>query len=211
MPQWKAPHKSKLNDECESGITEIQIANKDQSQSNVTANRLYFYGDITDDSVIGWNRQLDDVSKNLKVLQTMYDLSAPPPIHIYIQSNGGEIFAALSTLGRLIELRNKGFDIHTIVDGFCASGATLISVGGSKRFIRPYACMLIHQLSSEFWGTYEEFKDEKQNVDLIMTIIKKVYKDHTTLDPKELDEILTHDLYLSPQECLDKGLVDEVM
>lgn len=212
MPQWKSPRKSLLNnDEIESGVTEIQIASKDTSQTTLSANRLYFYGDINDESILGWNKQLDDASKQLRIIQTMYDLPTPPPIHIYIQSNGGEIFAALSTLGRLVNLKSKGFEIHTIVEGFCASGATLISVGGSKRYIRPYACMLIHQLSSEFWGTYEEFKDEQKNIDLIMNIIKKVYNDHTKFDLKTLNEILSHDLYLSATECLKKGLVDEIL
>ena len=211
MPKWNTPKRKYADEDPESSITELQITNKDQSGPSITANRLYFYGDINDDTVLGWNRQLDDVSKNMKVIQTMYDLPAPPPIHIYIQSYGGEVFAALATLGRISHLVKTGFEVHTVVEGFCASAATLISVGGSRRFMRPYSCMMIHQLSSGFWGTYAEMKDEQKNVDLMMNIIRSVYNKHTHLGLKDLDDILTHDLYLSPEECIQKGLTDEVL
>ena len=54
--------------------------------------------------------------------------------------------------------------------------------------------MLIHQLSSTFWGTYGNFEDEKKNLDLMMKTIKDVYKKYTKVPMKKLDEILKHDL-----------------
>ena len=70
--------------------------------------------------------------------------------------------------------------------------------------------MLIHQLSSFFWGKYEEFKDEKQNLDKIMEMIKKVYAEYTKIPTKKLEEILKHDLWLDADQCLEYGLVDEI-
>lgn len=212
MPKWNSSRKYRNNDDSESSITEIRIADKDSSPSILTGNRLYFYGDITDESVLAWNKQLDDVSKNMKIIQTTYDLPTPPPLYVYIQSNGGDFFAALSTLGHLENLKKTGFEVHTIVEGFCASGATLISVGGNPRFIRKHSCMMIHQISSNFgWGTYQQFQDEHKNVELMMNMIIGVYKEYTTFNPKDLSEILTHDLYLSTEECLKKGLVDKII
>ena len=71
--------------------------------------------------------------------------------------------------------------------------------------------MLVHQLSSNFWGTYANFEDEKKNLDLMMKNIKDVYKKYTKLPMKQLDEILKHDLMWDAQTCLDYGMIDEIV
>jgi ATP-dependent protease ClpP protease subunit len=70
---------------------------------------------------------------------------------------------------------------------------------------------MIHQLSSNFWGTYSNFEDEKENLDLMMKTIKDVYKQYTKLPMKKLDEILKHDLMWDAKTCLGYGLVDEIV
>ena len=71
--------------------------------------------------------------------------------------------------------------------------------------------MLIHQLSTQFWGTYSNFEDEKQNLDLMMKTIKNVYKQYTKVPAKKLDEILKHDLLWDAKTCKDYGLIDEII
>jgi len=61
------------------------------------------------------------------------------------------------------------------------------------------------------WGKYEEFKDEMQNLDKIMEMIKQVYKEYTKIPMSKLDEILKHDLWFEADECLEYGLVDEII
>lgn len=210
MMKWKLPKKYFNANEEESAVTEIKITDKDQSAS-FTANRLYFYGEITNDSVINWNKQLDDISRNLRIVQVLYDLPKVPVINIYLQSTGGEIFSALSVLGKMESLIKDGYEINTIIEGFCASGATLVSIGGTERYMRRHSCMLIHQLSSSFWGTYKEFQDEQKNIELMMGIIKDIYHEYTSVDNTYLNSILEHDLYLTPGECLEKGLIDKII
>ena len=71
--------------------------------------------------------------------------------------------------------------------------------------------MLIHQVSSGFWGNFAEFKDEVQNLELMMSYIKKIYLEHTKFKKEELDNILKRDIYLNAEEALEKGLVDEII
>ena len=97
----------------------------------------------------------------------------PPALKLLINSGGGSITAGISSMDTI--LRSK-VPIHTYVDGFAASAATFLSVVGHKRFMSRNSYMLIHQLSSNFWGKYSEFEDEKQNLDLMMKTIKDVYK-----------------------------------
>jgi ATP-dependent protease ClpP protease subunit len=209
MPQW-TPRRKYKNEDADS-IAEIRISEKDSSPTSLTGNKLYFYGDIDGDTALSWNKQLDEISRNLKVAQSLYDLATPPILQIFIYSDGGDLFSSLSIAGRIELLKSKGFIIDTFIDGFCASGATLISVVGNKRFIHKHACMLIHQLSSSFWGTYKEFQDENKNVEMMMNKIHNVYRIYAKFNKEELDNILSHDIYLSPDECLKFGLVDEIL
>ena len=56
-----------------------------------------------------------------------------------------------------------------------------------------------------------DFEDEKQNLDLMMETIKRVYKEYTKVPMKKLDEILKHDLLWDAETCKALGLVDEII
>jgi ATP-dependent protease ClpP protease subunit len=125
-----------------------------------------------------------------------------------INSGGGSIVAGISSMDTII--RSK-VPIHTYVDGFAASAATFLSVVGTHRLMSRNSYMLIHQLSTGFWGTYANFEDEKQNLDLMMKTIKDVYKKYTKVPMKQLDGILKHDLLWDAQKCLDMGMIDQII
>jgi len=109
------------------------------------------------------------------------------------------------------EILNSKVNVNTIVDGCAASAATLMSVAGKNRYIKEHSYMLIHQLSSMFWGNYEQLKDDMENSNKFMETLKKIYRERTKIPMKKLNEILKHDLWLSPKEALEYGLVDEII
>ena len=98
------------------------------------------------------------------------------------------------------------------MDGFAASAATLLSVVGNKRFMTKNSLMLIHQLSSGTdAGKYSEIKDQVQNMDSLMEIIVNTYKENTLLKDNELLELLQKDIWLNASQCLQYGLIDEII
>lgn len=171
-------------------------------------NQIYFYSDVTRESIYLLNRQLSEAEKQLRVVQIQYNLSVMPPIELFISSEGGEVYSSFTTVDRIIASK---IPVDTYVEGIAASAATLISVAGRRRYIRKNANMLIHQVSSSMWGNYAQFQDEIKNLDLVMSMIKKVYLKYTKLKEKELTELLKHDLCLSPEECIKYGLCDEII
>ena len=52
-------------------------------------------------------------------------------------------------------IKKSNIQIDTYVDGMIASAATFIFLAGTNRYIGEYGHILIHQLSTEFWGKYE--------------------------------------------------------
>ena len=175
---------------------------------SVHENKIYYYAGVNRDSASELNKKIGELESKSLTLCHNLDLEQPPTLRIFINSGGGSITAGISSMDTI--LRTK-VPVETYVDGFCASAATFLSVVASNRFMSRNSYMLIHQLSTQFWGKYSEFEDEKQNLDLMMTTIKSVYEKYTKVPKKKLDEILKHDLLWDAETCLKYGLIDEII
>ena len=173
----------------------------------VHENKIYYYASVNRESAAELNKKIGEIESKSLTLGNTLDID-PPTLKVLINSGGGSITAGISSMDTI--LRTK-IPVHTYVDGFCASAATFLSVVGNYRFMSRNSYMLIHQLSSNFWGTYANFEDEKQNLDLMMKTIKDVYKKYTKVPMKKLDEILKHDLLWDAKTCLEYGLIDEII
>ena len=92
-----------------------------------------------------------------------------------------------------------------------ASAATLMSCVAERRYMHKNACMLVHQLSGVMWGKFQEMQDDMQNSEMLMEKIKSIYKQHTKIPKREMDNILKHDLWWEAEKCLEYGLVDELI
>ena len=86
-----------------------------------------------------------------------------------------------------------------------------MSVVGHRRLMHRHSYMLIHQLSAGMWGKYEELKDDMENNENLMKVIKDIYIKHTNIPKRELDKILKHDLWWDAKTCLKYGLIDEII
>lgn len=169
-------------------------------------NHIYFHCEVDRESIFELTTLIREAEE--ESLFTSFKLNIEEvPIYLHINSLGGCVYSAFS----LIDIINScRIPIYTIVEGATASAGTLISIFGKKRYIRPNAHMLIHQLSSECWGKMSEIEDEFKNLQDLMDKIKSMYKDNTKIPKKELNEILKHDLWLDSDKCLKYGLVDEL-
>ncbi len=186
----------------------ISVIEKSPTDNSLQGNKIYFYSEITQDSILNLNKQIDELSKQMKIIQFVYNLFTPPVIEIHICSEGGEIFSALSSVDKI---SNNIVPIHTFIEGTALSAATLLSVSGHKRFITQNSCTLLHQISGNFWGSFQQLKDEHSNFELIMKILKNIYLKKTKFKSKQLDELLKRDLYLDSELCLKFGIVDEII
>ena len=168
-------------------------------------NHIYFYGDVDSDSCLDLNRQINDLNKELLKYSIEYD--APPPnIFLHINSNGGCLLSAMSTVDTI---RNSRVPIVSIVEGSAASAATIISMVCHRRYITPNSFMLIHQLSTGIYGKYEEIKDDFMNDTKFMERLYSLYRSYTKMSDKKIKSILTRDIWWDSDECVKYGLVDD--
>jgi len=196
--------------EGEPQIKDVEPQPSDKSTPSfieIVENRIYFYSRVDIEKILQLNRHLRNKGIELE-REARIQTREPANIYLHIQSYGGDVFAAMAGMDEIIK---SIVPVHTMIDGCCASAATFLSICGKKRFINRHAYMLIHQLSSFMWGKYEEFKDEMQNLDKVMSMIKKVYAEYTLIPVEKLEEILKHDLWFDANECKEYGLVDEII
>ncbi len=182
--------------------------NKDKDSDKITRenNHIYFYSEIDRDSTFTLNSLIREAE--LYCIVTSFKLKIDDiPIYLHINSNGGGIYAAFTTIDTIVACK---VPVYSIIEGSTASAGTLISVVCNKRYIQPNAYMLIHQLSSGLWGKMNEIEDEFKNLTELMDRIKQIYKDHSKIPRKELSELLKHDLWLNSDTSIKYGLVDEV-
>ena len=174
---------------------------------NAIDNHIYFYSSVSKNSALELNKLIKEVTKHYCILKEKNNTN-PPPIYIHINSYGGSVFAALSIIDHI---QNNKIPIYSIIEGAAASAATLISVVCDKRFITENAHMLVHQLSSGFWGKMDEIEDEVKNLEKLMLVIRNIYKKNTKIPTSELDEILKHDIWWDAKKCKKLGLIDKII
>ena len=191
------------------GFTDDKIDDNNQSP-----NEYYLYSDITVNSVMGLLKFIKNAEKRWNnFLLENFDIvekAEPKPLKIYINSEGGEIFAAIPLIDAIT---NSKIPIHTYIEGIAASAASLISMSGHKRYITANSFMLIHELRTGVEGTYSNLTDERDNCDKLMSVITNFYKKKTEdkFSNEMLQSILKRDIILSSNECLDFGLVDQIV
>jgi ATP-dependent Clp protease protease subunit len=173
----------------------------------VVENKLFFYGEIDEQSCLELNRVLVELDSKLQNLKCVLGDEYNPIIHLHINTPGGEVYGAFSSVDTILNLKSK---VYTYADGLVASAGTLLSSVGSKRFVGRHAHMLIHQLSSELYGTYADLQAGMDNTTQLMKLLKDFYKKHTKIPMKKLDELMSKDIFLTAEECLAYGIVDEI-
>ena len=176
-------------------------------------NHIYFYDNINTKNVLTLIKYIKNL--NLKLLslkielELKYDTTVDLCIYLHINSCGGYITDALTAADHIV---NSKIPIISIIDGYAASAATFLSIVCNNRQITKSSCMLIHQLSSEISGTFEQLNDDHINNLLLQNKIRQLYIKYSNgkLTNKKLDTILKRDIMWDAEKCLEMGLVDEI-
>jgi ATP-dependent Clp protease protease subunit len=178
----------------------------------VLGDHIWFYSPITPSSAMRLNRSLQDLSMKLAptAFSSMQEVGSPAPIWLHINSYGGEVFSSFA-VADTIERISQIVPIITIVEGCAASGATFMSIAATRRLIRKNAFMLVHELRAGTWGAYTDLSDDHRSNTTIMKTIKEWYKEKTKLPKKEIDQILSRDIWWNSKTCIKHGLTDQII
>jgi ATP-dependent protease ClpP protease subunit len=173
---------------------------------SVEKNHIYFYSEVNRPAVLKLVKQLKRVDTELTCFSIEHNIVAPP-IYLHINSHGGLLTDGFLAADAITGCKNP---VYSVVNGHACSAASIMSVVADRRIIYPNSMILIHQLSTMFWGKFSELLDEHQNCVLMMDKVMNIYLTHTKVPKNTLKQILTHDLYFDADTCMKYKLVDEI-
>ena len=180
------------------------------------------YSRMLKDRIIFLTGEVEENMANHIVAQLLLleSQSKSAPITIYVNSPGGTVTHGLAIYDTMQYISSP---INTVVIGQAASMGSLLAQAGDKRFITENSRHMIHRVSSGTQGTSGsvwvqelEFEDAKRRLEESKKINEKltqIYVDHNTAGKtyEELLETMKFDTYMSAQEALEFGLVDEIV
>jgi len=116
---------------------------------------LDIYGDIT-----SYRYYERDVS-SYQIVKELEELTGVSTIYVNINSYGGEVFEGYAIYNAL---KNHPAKIITIVDGVCASIASIIFMAGEERIMRDLSFLVIHNPWIYVSGNADDLEKEAQNL-----------------------------------------------
>ena len=170
------------------------------------------YSRLLKDRIIFLGEEVNETTASLVVAQLLFLESEDPgkDIHLYINSPGGMVTAGLAIYDTMQYIK---CDVSTICIGMAASMGAFLLAGGTKgkRMALPNAEIMIHQPSGGAKGQATEIQIAAEN---ILKTKKKLNEILAANTGKPYDVIAAdteRDHYMSAQEAMEYGLIDNVI
>ena len=170
------------------------------------------YSRLLKERVIFLTGPVEDYGANLIVAQMLY-LEAENPdkdIHLYINSPGGSVTAGLSIYDTMQFIKP---DVSTLCIGQAASMGAVLLTGGAKgkRQALPNSRVMIHQVLGGFQGQASDIEIHAKEIINLRSRLNGIYVKHSGKKIAEIEALMDRDTFLSPEDALKIGLIDEVV
>ena len=153
----------------------------------------------------------DDVADNV-VSQLLYLESDDPgkDIYFYLNSPGGAVTSGLAIYDTMQYI---SCDVATICLGQAASMAAVLLAGGTKgkRMAFPNARMMIHQPLGGAEGQASDMEIQVKEMSRIKKRLNEMLVHHTGQPLKVIERDTDRDFYLTAEEAVQYGLVDQII
>ncbi|MDZ7869995.1 MAG: ATP-dependent Clp endopeptidase proteolytic subunit ClpP [Rheinheimera sp.] len=170
------------------------------------------YSRLLKERVIFLTGQVEDHMANLIVAQLLFLESENPEkdIYIYINSPGGSVTAGLAIYDTMRYIK---CDIATVCVGQAASMGAFLLSGGTKgkRYVLPNARVMIHQPLGGFQGQATDFEIHAREILTIKEKLNRLMAEHCGKTLEEVVRDTERDNFLSAQQAVDYGLVDQIL
>jgi ATP-dependent Clp protease protease subunit len=133
------------------------------------------------------------------------------PIHLYINSGGGECYSGLELVSVMRYIESP---VYTTVLGLAASMGAVIASSGEKghRKALPYSRFMIHQPSSGVG--YSTFRDQQihlKEMENLKYDLYEVLAQNSNLSVEEIEKLCDRDNWMKAPEAIKLGFLDEVV
>ena len=171
------------------------------------------YSRLMKDRIIMLSGVVEENMANIVTAQLLFLESQDPEkdITLYINSPGGSVTDGMSMLDTMNFVK---CDISTVVMGQACSMGSLLASSGTKgkRFMLPNARHMIHQPSGGARGQATDMQIQVEEILKMKKELTAIYEKHNSKG-KTYDELaadMERDKFMSAEEALEYGLIDEI-
>jgi ATP-dependent Clp protease, protease subunit len=164
-------------------------------------------GDIVDDGDVWLYEWFGLPSASPNAFRNEIKKYKGKPLTVWIDSYGGSVFAAT---GMYNALREHG-NITTIIDGKAMSAGFTLALAGDKVKMSMGALAMAHNpLSDPGMSNAEELRKVADVLDKVKETMLNIYGAKSKLPREKLSAIMNAETYMTPQDALELGFVDEI-
>ncbi|MEB3430039.1 ATP-dependent Clp endopeptidase proteolytic subunit ClpP [Citroniella saccharovorans] len=170
------------------------------------------YSRLLKERIIFLSGEINDQVANLVVAQLLFLVAEDPEkdISLYINSPGGSVSAGLAIYDTIEYVK---CDVSTICIGQAASmGAFLLAAGKKgKRYALPNADIMIHQPLGGAQGQAEDIKIQAEKILKVRKLLNDILVERTGQPLKKIEKDTDRDFYMTSEEAVKYGIIDEVI
>lgn len=167
---------------------------------------------LLQDRILLLGQGVDDEVANVLVAQLLYLANEDPEkdITLYINSPGGSVSAGMAIYDTM---QYVPCDVSTVCFGMAASmGAFLLGAGAKgKRRSLPNARIMIHQPLGGAQGQAADIEIQAKEILFIREVLNTYIADYTDQPKDKIEEDCDRDFFMTAEEALDYGIIDEVV
>ncbi len=170
------------------------------------------YSRLLKERIIFLTGGVEDHMASLVCAQLLFLESENPTkdIALYINSPGGIVTSGLAIHDTMRYIRPE---ISTVCIGQAASMGSLLLCAGNKgkRYALPNARIMTHQPSGGFQGQATDIEIHAREILQLRARLNQIYVDNTGQDLKIIEDALERDKFMTADEAVEFGLIDEVV
>ncbi len=170
------------------------------------------YSRLLKDRIVFLGTPIDDMIANAIIAQLLF-LEADDPgkdISLYVNSPGGMVTSGMAIYDTMQYIQP---DVSTICIGMAASmGAVLLTAGAEgKRYCLPHSRVMIHQPLGGFQGQATDVEIHAKEILKTRDTLNRVLAQHSGQKLKAIERDTERDNFMSAEEAVAYGLVDQVV
>ncbi|BBM89899.1 ATP-dependent Clp protease proteolytic subunit [Spirochaetota bacterium] len=181
-------------------------------QTNRGERAYDIYSRMLKDRIVFLTGEVNDAVSNAIVAQLLFleSQDREKDIYFYINSPGGVISSGFAVYDTIKYIKN---DVVTLCIGQAASmGAFLLASGAkNKRFATRNSRIMIHQPMGGVQGQATDIQIQAKEIQRYKDLLNKILAEVTGKDVGEVAADTERDRFMSADEALAYGLIDQVI
>jgi ATP-dependent Clp protease protease subunit len=170
------------------------------------------YSRLLKDRIVFLGHPVGDEVANLVTAQLLFLESEDPEkeINFYINSPGGSVTAGLAIYDTMQFIKPP---VSTLCLGQAASMGALLLLAGQKgrRYALPHSRIMIHQPLGGAQGQATDIDIQAREILRMREEINNIIVRHTGQQLKKIEKDTDRDMFLTPEQAVEYGLIDEVI